>query len=112
MADDAPRPDRPADLPADIAEALEAHASDAHDLQEAAIYAQELLNALHEPVLAIEAREGEEVLRVVDHGEYTEVVKRPLGAAQAYRYHVRREPRPEGDDRLRWVPIDRVDPDA
>lgn len=110
MTEPGERPERPPDLPVDIAEALEAHATNPHDLREATIYAQELLNELHEPTLDFEPNAGEEILKISDKGEYTEIVKRHPDQSDAYLYHVRREPQPRGDDRLRWALIGRVDP--
>jgi hypothetical protein len=80
-------------------------------LQEAAIYAQELLNSLHEPTISIEPRAGEEILSITDEGGYTRVVKRPEGHTDAYAYQVHREPQIDGDEELEWVLLGRVDPD-
>lgn len=104
-------PDPPSDLPADLGDALEAHSTEANALQEAIIYAQELLNAHHQTALPIEPGADEEILSLSDEGEYTRVVKREHGQSDAYLYHVRREPRPDGTERLRWVLIGRVNPE-
>lgn len=111
MVDVPDAPARPEDIPADIAAALEAHAMDAHGLHEAIIYAHELLNAHHGDVLTLEPGAGEEVVRVRDRGEYTEVVKRHRGETEAYVYHVRREPHPNGTEDLHWVLIGRDETD-
>lgn len=109
--DDDPSPEPPEDLPSALAETLRAHRNDPHALRETIIYAQELLNRLHEPASAIEPRGTEEIVRVTERGGYTEVVKRDHGGT-AYLYHVRAEPRPSGDEHLHWTLIGRVEPEA
>lgn len=111
MDDETDLPDRPLDLPKDLGDALEAHSTEANALQEAIIFAQELLNAHHQTSPPIEPRDDEEILSWTDKGEYTSVIKRKRGQSDAYLYHVRREPRPDGTDRLRWVLMGRVNPD-
>lgn len=111
MADRTDLPERPRDLPGDMGDALDAHASNPHDLREAIIYAHELLNDHHKPTLDIEPQEDEEILSLTEHGEYTAVVKRHRGQEDAFLYHARSEPRPEGEDHLRWVLMGKVDPD-
>lgn len=107
---DSPSP--PEDLPAEIASTLET--LDIHDLRETIVYAQELLQARHESTLQIEPRPGEEIVRMVDHGSYTEVAKRqPCGndcpdcPHGPYVYHVRPEKHSDGTTRLHWTCIGR-----
>ncbi|WP_435320674.1 hypothetical protein [Haloarchaeobius sp. TZWSO28] len=112
MDTDAPFPDPPVDLPDDLVDALQAHADEPHVVRETVLYAQELLNRLHEPSLDIEPRGEEEILRVTERPGYTEVVKRNHpDSPDAYLYIVTREPHPRGEDHLRWKVIGRVDVD-
>ena len=111
MVDEPSLPDPPEDLPTDVREALAAHATDPHILQETVLYAQELLNVMHEETLPIEPAEGEEIVRVEEKPEYFEVVKRFEGNDDAYLYHVQPEPHPDDRERLRWRLIGRVETD-
>lgn len=108
MTEEPERPEPPVDLPTDLRNALEAHASDPHELRETIVYAQELLNALPEPGTTIEPREGEEIVRIEEHPGYTEVVKQFEGRDEAYLYHVIPEPQPDGDEHLHWSLIGRM----
>ena len=76
-----------------------------HELQEAIIYAQGLLNTLHESPLPIEPKE---ILRVDEHPGYIEVVKRFDGGEDVYLYHVETEPDMDGGERPHWRLIGRV----
>lgn len=108
MTQSAGTPTPPEDLPAEIADSLKS--LDTHDLRETIIYAQELLQTRHESTLQIEPRPGEEIIRMADHGLYTEVVKKqpcsndcPDCPHGPYVYHVRPEQHPDGTTRLHWV---------
>lgn len=101
-----PNVDPPADVPEEIVDALEA-SSDAQ-LREIVHYAQQLLQE-HPPLTdAIEAREGEDLVRMEDHGDYTiVVVERPdaTGAARGpFAYRVKWEPDIDGEKegKYRW----------
>lgn len=111
MTDDSTIPNPPDDLPADLREVLADHANDVHGLQETIIYARELLNDLQESELPIEPAEGEEIVRVKERLGYIEVVKRYREMSDAYLYHVQLEPRPDGEERLHWSLIGRVEED-
>lgn len=111
MADEPSIPNPPEDLPSDVKEALEAHAMDAHVLQETIIHAKELLNTLHKSALPIEPNKGEDILRVEDRPGYIEVVKRVEGEKDAYLYHVEQEPQPDDEEHLHWTLIGRIESD-
>ncbi|WP_267643446.1 hypothetical protein [Haloarchaeobius amylolyticus] len=112
MDSDAPLPEPPRDLPDDVVDALQAHADDPHVVRESVIYAQELLNRLHEDSSEIVPQGDEEILRITERPGYTEVVKRNHPDSEdAYLYFVTREPHPEGDDHLRWRVVGQVDVD-
>lgn len=77
-------------------------------------YAQDLLHQRHDPTTALEPREGEEILRMDDHGPYTLViVKRTdvTGLNQGpFAYRVKYEPSIEGDEgKFRWRYLGRVE---
>jgi hypothetical protein len=112
MSDDTDLPlSPPEDLPADLTAALAAHADDPHLLRETIIYAQELLNHLHEPSSEIEPLDGEEILHIAEHTGYTEVVKRTQGDHDAYVYHVVPEHHIGGETHLHWTLLGRRKPD-
>lgn len=88
-------------------------------LRTAIIYAQERLRAAEETPESIEPGPHEEILRVTDHGGYTEVVKQfdcAQGCSECphgpYLYHVTEEPRPDGSHHTHWSFIGRVEPDG
>lgn len=93
---DAPPPD---DLPEAIVDELRA-CSD-HQLHAVIDYARGLLAERHSPTSAIEPREGEEILAVEDHGDYTSVVvERPGASGEAqgpFAYRVEYVPDVDGD---------------
>jgi hypothetical protein len=103
-----PDADPPDHVPTEVAEALEA--SDDRQLREIVHYAQRLLReqrpvtdaAEHRSVAdAIEPREGEELVRVDDHGGYASVVvERPDQTGEArgpFAYRVQWEPDVDGE---------------
>ncbi|QCJ48521.1 hypothetical protein FCF25_07435 [Haloprofundus sp. MHR1] len=88
----------------------------AHDLREAVLYGQELLQLRQRTGPRIEPRVGEEFVRVEDRDGYTLVVKRePCGEGcencphGPYGYHVTEEKLPSGERRTRWTLIGRVE---
>jgi len=92
--------DPPEDVPEEIAAALEE--SNDRQLREIIHYAQQRLQE-HPPITeAIEAREGEELVRTEDHGDYTlVVVERPDAPAEArgpFAYRVKWKPNIEGEE--------------
>lgn len=73
--------------------------------------AQELLHQRHDPTSELEARHGEEIIRVDDEGEYTlVVVERTEEPDQGpFIYRVTYEPDVEGGQgRFRWWYLGRV----
>lgn len=112
MTDDSSLPSPPEGLPADLRLALKDHATDVHALQETILYAQEMLNRLHESALPIEPIEGEDILKVEEHPGYIEVVKRFEEGENAYLYHVQREPEIDGEEQLQWTLIGRIKTDV
>lgn len=93
--------DPPEEVPAEVAEAFD-RCSD-RQLREIIHYAQQLLRD-HPPLTdAIESREGEELVRTEDHGEYTlVVVERPDGADGQFAYRVKWETNVDGEGQYRW----------
>jgi hypothetical protein len=105
---DAPAP--PVDLPEGVADTIAT--LDAHNLREAIIYAQELLQARQESTFQIEPQPGEEIVRTTEHPSYTTVVKKqPCGNNCAgcphgpYVYHVTPEKQIDGRTKLHWALI-------
>lgn len=102
-------------LPEELTAAL-VESSD-RQLREVIHYAQQLLSD-HPPLTdAIEAREGEKLIRIDDQGAYTIViVERPDATGEArgpFAYRVRWEPSIDEDDgRYRWHYLGRVQTDA
>lgn len=106
----APDTDPPEDLPEEIIQALEA--SSDRQLREIIHYAQRLLRE-HPPLTdAIESREGEELVRINDHGAYTTVVvERPEETGEArgpFVYRVQWEPDIDDGGKYRWHYLGRV----
>jgi hypothetical protein len=105
---------RPETIPARIAETLEA--SSDGQLREIIHYAQRLLRE-HPPLTdALESREGEELVRMDDHGAYTHVVvERPEETGQArgpFAYMVTWEPTTDEEGQYKWHYLGRVYRDA
>lgn len=108
MDDSLEFPDPPDDLPADVVTTLQQ--LPVHELREAIIYAQELLQNHHEPTTQIEPLPGEEIVELTEEDGYTKVVKRqpctegcdecPHGP---FVYHVKRESLEDGSENLHWV---------
>lgn len=79
-------------------------------------YAQQRISDLHQPMSSrIEAGPGEELVRVVEHDGYTEVVKREPCATGCEScphapvlYHVRAEARTDGSTHLRWTYLGQI----
>lgn len=87
--------------------------SDDEHLREIIHFAQELLHERHDPTTALEAREGEEILRTTDHGAYKIViVKRTEQTGQdegPFAYRVKFEPGlDDGEGEFRWHYLGRV----
>lgn len=114
MGADAERPVAPSTLPDDIVEAID-------NLNEAQLravidYAQDRMRFVHPSVTEqIEAREGEEIVRIEERNGYTEVVKRQPCAEGCtncphgpYLYHVNEEQRPDGSAHLHWTYLGRI----
>lgn len=102
-------PDPPDAVPDEITAALE----DVSDRQLRTIihYAQQRLREHPSLTESIESREGEELVRIEDHGQYTlVVVERPDGEAGGpFAYRVRWEPHIEYDGgRYRWHYLGKV----
>lgn len=100
-----PETNPPESVPAEVTHALQG--SSDSQLREIIHYAQQLLRE-HPPLTdAIESREGEELLRMEDHGAYTlVVVERPDETGEArgpFAYRVRWEPNTKGErGKYRW----------
>jgi len=107
--------DPPDDIPEEITTVLE-DSSDSQ-LREIIHYAQQLLRE-HPPLTdAIESREGEELVRMEDHGAYTHVVvERPDETGQArgpFAYMVVWEPGIDDEEgKYRWHYLGRVHGDV
>lgn len=109
--------DPPEAVPEELTNALE-ESSDSQ-LREIIHYAQQLLQE-HPPLTEeIESREGEELVRMEDHGDYTLViVERPDAKDDAqgpFAYRVRWEPNvddEDGEGRYRWHYLGKVNVDA
>lgn len=106
-------PEPPLDLPTEFVAQIEA--LDPHQLRETIVYAQQLFAVREHPANNIEPLPGEEIVRIEDHGEYTEVVKRqscPEGCDRCphgpYLYHVTTERHPDGETSLHWQFIGQV----
>ena len=79
------------------------------ELRKTIIHAQELLNFQDESPSSIEPRSGDDIIRVIEYDDYTEVVKQvycgntcdncPHGP---YIYHVTRESHPDGSETEYW----------
>lgn len=103
--------DPPEDIPTEVLQILDE--SDDGQLREIIHYAQQLLRE-HPPLTeAVEAREGEELVHIDDHGGYTTViVERPDETGEArgpFAYRVQWEPEIDGDGgQYRWHYLGRV----
>ena len=116
MIESAGGPTPPEGLPESLLGDLDELTSE--QLRKTIIYARELLQASDEAGSPIEPKPGEEIIRVTEHGGYTEVVKRfrcangcsdcPHGP---YLYHVTEEPRPDGGTHTHWSLLGRVETD-
>lgn len=108
-------PEPPEDVPGEVVDALEE--CDNRQLREIIHYAQQLLQE-HPPLTeAIEAREGEELVRVEDHDAYTSVVvERPDETGEErgpFAYRVKWEPNvDEEGGKYRWYYLGRVSDEA
>lgn len=105
----------PPDIPDEITAALETSSDD--QLREIIHYAQQLLREPSPLTEALESREGEELVRMEDHGEFTiVVVERPneTGAARGpFAYRVQWEPDiDEAEGKFRWHYLGRVSGDS
>jgi hypothetical protein len=111
----APEIDPPDDVPEAITDELEACSNS--QLREVIHYAQQLLGE-HPPLTdAIEPREGEEIVRIDDHGTYTSVVvERPEETDEArgpFAYRVQWEPYIDDEGgQYRWHYLGRVHVDS
>lgn len=107
--------DPPDDVPEEVTSILEG--SSDSQLREIIHYAQQLLRD-HPPLTdAIEAREGEELVRMEDHGAYTVViVERPDETGEArgpFAYRVKWEPDiDDGDGQYKWHYLGKVHGDT
>ena len=107
--------DSPEDVSEEVTTALEG--SSDSQLREIIHYAQQLLRD-HPPLTeAIEAREGEELVRMEDHGAYTVViVERPDETGEArgpFAYRVKWEPDiDDGDGQYKWHYLGKVHGDT
>ncbi|WP_123533679.1 hypothetical protein [Halosimplex salinum] len=104
--------DPPEGVPEEIATALEA--SSDSQLRDVIHYAQRLLRDLPPLTDAIESREGEELVRMEDHGDYSiVVVERPgeMGEARGpFAYRVKWVPDfDDGAGKYRWHYLGKVD---
>jgi hypothetical protein len=113
MPDSSEGPTPPEGVSTEIVDALSG--ASVHELRLAIIYAQERLQRAGADRSPIEARPGEDILRVTEREGYTEVVKRvPCGEDCAdcphgpYLYHVTQEPHPGDRDHVHWNFIGRV----
>ena len=103
--------DPPEDIPTEVIQLL--GESNDRQLREIIHYAQQLLRERPPLTEAVEAREGEELVRVDDHGASTTViVERPDATGEArgpFAYRVRRVPNIDEDGgRYRWHYLGRV----
>jgi hypothetical protein len=105
----------PEDVPKSVVRELET--SSDPQLREIIHFAQRLLQESLSLTEAIEAREGEKLLRINDHEGYKHViVERPEASGEArgpFAYLVRWEPEIDGDGgKYRWHYLGRVNPDG
>ena len=115
MSSDRDPPTAHPSVPDDVAEGL-ADLTD-RQLRHAAEFVQDLLSYHGRTVSrGIEAEPGEEIVRVVEHDAYTEVVKREPCAEGCedcphgpYLYHVTREHSPDGEEHRHWTYVGRVE---
>lgn len=106
--------DPPEDVPKSVVRELEK--SSDRQLREIIHFAQRLLQESPSLTEAIEAREGEELVRIDDHGGYKHViVERSEASGEArgpFAYRVQWEPEIDGDGgKYRWHYLGRVNPD-
>ncbi|PSP78065.1 hypothetical protein BRC81_08390 [Halobacteriales archaeon QS_1_68_20] len=107
-------PDPPEEVPDEVLRTLEG--SSDRQLREIIHYAQHLLRD-HAPLTeAIDERDGENLVRIDEHGAYkTVVVERPNATGEArgpFAYHVQWEPAIDGDGgRYNWRYLGRFDAD-
>lgn len=107
--------DPPEDVPKSIVRGLET--SSDRQLREIIHFAQRLLRGPSSLTDTIEAREGEEIVRIDDHGGYKHVVVERTEASGESRgpfaYRVQWEPEIDGDGgQYRWHYLGRVNPDG
>lgn len=107
-----PESEPPDGVPEELTDALEA--SSEGQLRDIIEYAQQLLDEHPSLTDAIEPREGEEIVRIDDHGEYTSVVvERPDETGDArgpFAYRIQWEPHiEENGGQYRWHYLGRVD---
>lgn len=103
--------DPPDEIPTEVLQILEE--SDDSQLREIIHYAQQLLRDHPSLTEAVEAREGEDLVRINDHGAYTTViVERPDETGEArgpFSYRVKWEPNSDGDGgSYKWHYLGRV----
>lgn len=110
------KPTPPEGLPKEVVSDL--NELSAEDLRKTIVHAQELRRFHEEPDPLVEPNPGEDILRVTEHDGYTEVVK-PVPCGEdcrdcphgPYLYHVKQEPRLDGEEKPHWVFIGEVEPD-
>ncbi|GGM51193.1 hypothetical protein [Haloarcula argentinensis] len=103
--------DPPDDIPTEVLQILEE--SEDPQLREIIHYAQQLLRDHPSLTEAVEAREGEDLVRINDHGAYTTViVERPDETGEArgpFSYRVKWEPNIDDDGgSYKWHYLGRV----
>lgn len=106
--------DPPEDVPKSVVRELEK--SSDRQLREIIHFAQRLLQEPPSRTGTIEARQGEELVRIDDHGGYKHViVERPDASGEArgpFAYRVQWEPELDRDEgKYRWHYLGRVYPD-
>lgn len=107
--------DPPDDVPEEVVRIFDA--SDGRQLRAVIDYAQRLLEAHRSRTDEIEPRDGEELVRVDDHGGYSNVVvERPDETGEArgpFAYRVQWEPDVDGGDgHYQWHYLGRVADDT
>lgn len=107
MARDRAEPTPPEGLPDEVASDL--HRMDSEELRKAIIHAQELLNFNEENPSPVEPKPGDDILRIIEHEGYTEVVKYVYGNEDGetvrygpYHYHVYEARYPDGSIKPYW----------
>ncbi|WP_247730828.1 hypothetical protein [Halovivax limisalsi] len=116
MSTDPAEPTPPEGLPEEIATAL--HQLRAEELRKTIIHAQELLNYDDENPSPVEPNPGDDILRIIEHDGYTEVVKYVTETVNGkqhrmgpFHYHVTEERHPDGSRKPYWKFIGEIDID-